>query len=364
MEYQSGMQDKGAGLAYVTKDDMGTGGFSVRVIPRAVGPDDLTVRRTSRGRAARRSPPGLAARAQRATYIQQYITPPLLAAGRKFDCRIFALVPSFDPLRVYVGTEGYIRRTLVDDDGDLTNPLTQITNNMYAVRRSPLPGPRPGLCAKSHASGRAPSAPGAELGPQKQYARDTDETLLRYVRAPLGGEERNLNSTKWSMRALLEYASEELRQPQARVRQAAHAHPAPSRRLISALAARLQIWARVREAISRTLASVAPSLSCTHGRVPYPCGSAFHVFGVDVVFRGCVHAAGRGGPQSHAGHWQRRHALRARGEHAVGFPEPGHGAAPGPRRSGGRHGGHHGHEPQHAHACGRERAATGRGAAA
>lgn len=144
MEYQSGLQREGADLAFVTKDDMGTGGFSIRVFPRALGPEDIAVRRQPPAAHPHNAPltrmPSLSP-AQRATYVQQYIFPPLLAAGRKFDCRIFALVPSFDPFRVYVGTEGYIRRTLLDDDGDLNNPITQITNNMYAVRRQPAQRP-------------------------------------------------------------------------------------------------------------------------------------------------------------------------------------------------------------------------------
>ena len=71
-------------------------------------------------------------KAQRDAYvISRYINDPLLIGGKKFDLRIYVLVTSYRPLKVYVYRHGFARFTTVNysnEAGDIDNELMHLTN--------------------------------------------------------------------------------------------------------------------------------------------------------------------------------------------------------------------------------------------
>ena len=63
--------------------------------------------------------------------ISRYINDPLLIGGKKFDLRIYVLVTSYRPLKVYIYRHGFARFTTVNysnDAHDLDNELMHLTN--------------------------------------------------------------------------------------------------------------------------------------------------------------------------------------------------------------------------------------------
>ena len=68
---------------------------------------------------------------QRVWNVQEYIADPLCIEGRKFDLRVYVLVTSFDPLRVYVFREGLCRICTQEYDLDynhLDDTFRHLTN--------------------------------------------------------------------------------------------------------------------------------------------------------------------------------------------------------------------------------------------
>jgi len=63
--------------------------------------------------------------------VQRYITDPLLIGGKKFDIRLYVLVPSFSPLVVYLYRSGFARFSssrFSMKSGDLENIAIHLTN--------------------------------------------------------------------------------------------------------------------------------------------------------------------------------------------------------------------------------------------
>jgi tubulin polyglutamylase TTLL1 len=63
--------------------------------------------------------------------ISRYLDNPMLIGGKKFDLRIYVLVTSYRPLRVYQYVHGFARfcnAKYNNDMGDLDNPFIHLTN--------------------------------------------------------------------------------------------------------------------------------------------------------------------------------------------------------------------------------------------
>jgi hypothetical protein len=61
--------------------------------------------------------------------VQRYVSNPLLIGGKKFDLRLYVLVKSYKPLKVYIYREGFARFTTQRyNENDIENSEIHLTN--------------------------------------------------------------------------------------------------------------------------------------------------------------------------------------------------------------------------------------------
>ena len=74
---------------------------------------------------------------KRPVVVQQYLSKPMLIDGAKFDLRLYVLVTSFNPLRIYLYPDGLVRFAsvkYVDDINYLSDRFMHLTN--YSINKS------------------------------------------------------------------------------------------------------------------------------------------------------------------------------------------------------------------------------------
>ena len=66
--------------------------------------------------------------------ISKYISNPLLVSGYKFDLRLYVLVTSIDPLRIYIYNEGLVRFASEPYETGKGSKFSHLTN--YSINKN------------------------------------------------------------------------------------------------------------------------------------------------------------------------------------------------------------------------------------
>lgn len=114
---------------------------------------------------------------QKAGVVQRYIDKPLLINGYKFDLRVYVVVTSMDPLRVYLNSEGLVRfatekysmstKTLRHTTMHLTNYSVNKHSKDYVKNTDGMSGSRPSPCP----------SPTMGQNPEEEQVNDLMEVL-------------------------------------------------------------------------------------------------------------------------------------------------------------------------------------------
>lgn len=77
---------------------------------------------------------------QKSWVCQKYIENPLIILNRKFDIRVWVVVTSWNPLKVFYWNKPYIRFGCQDyDPSNLSNLFSHLTNNSVAQKQIRMP---------------------------------------------------------------------------------------------------------------------------------------------------------------------------------------------------------------------------------
>jgi tubulin polyglutamylase TTLL4 len=180
--------------------------------------------------------------------VSRYVSNPLLIENKKFDLRVYVLVTSFDPLRIYVYEQGLCRFASLEYSTDVRKRCVHLTN--YSVN-------------KKHGTG-------SNTKNGKKATKDSSETpFCSSSNEPSTSEESNTSKTKpsntgydmnkdhkWSLDQLRDYLNT----------QDIDFEP---------------IWQQIEEIIVTSLQSVHPSNGI--GQRMYTKASCFELFGYDIL---------------------------------------------------------------------------------
>lgn len=149
--------------------------------------------------------------AEKTGVIQRYIDKPMLIRGYKYDLRIYVVVTSFDPLKVYVNEEGLVRlateRYERPNAGNLDHRTMHLTN--FSVNKHSenyVPNQEGG-----QATGAESGCEGEVLVEEAEVGEDADEDerVGRSSQARgVGCEDDNMPASKMSLGQLRDYCTE------------------------------------------------------------------------------------------------------------------------------------------------------------
>mmetsp|Transcript_16214 Transcript_16214/g.33282 ORF Transcript_16214/g.33282 Transcript_16214/m.33282 type:complete len:394 (-) Transcript_16214:26-1207(-) len=122
-------------------------------------------------------------RDQQSYVVSRYIENPLLIGGKKFDLRIYVLITSFRPLRMYLG-DGFARFCNVkysSDVGEIDNPFMHLTNVSIQKHNEEYNNSHGGKWNVSNLRLYLESTRGLEA--TRQLFHDIDELLIHSAKA-------------------------------------------------------------------------------------------------------------------------------------------------------------------------------------
>jgi len=144
---------------------------------------------------------------QKSGVVQKYVERPLLINGFKFDLRLYVVVTSFDPLKVYLNSEGLVRLATQPyscSEGSLGCRTMHLTN--YSVNKNStsyvrnLDGKLP-QCAAEESGEEGSAASADDFDHDASESGDDEDERSPYAKR----QSDTTHSSKWSLKELRDY---------------------------------------------------------------------------------------------------------------------------------------------------------------
>jgi tubulin polyglutamylase TTLL4 len=177
--------------------------------------------------------------------VSRYVSNPLLIDNKKFDLRVYVLVTSFDPLRIYVYEQGLCRFASLEYSTDVRKRCVHLTN--YSVNK------KHGASSKDATKKKQGSKESSSTS--LTDAQPTNNFCVEGSTQPCHGYDMNKDH-KWSLEQLQDYLH------------TLHIDFQP-------------IWKKIEEIIVTSLQSIHPSNGI--GQRMYTKASCFELFGYDIL---------------------------------------------------------------------------------